>query len=503
MSDAVGVPAEEWRRTSPLSFIVGAILSLRSAAFPAFAALIGTGAIRQGWVVIVPTLLAIGFFSGLFSYLSWRRFRYRIGESDIRVERGLLNRTARSVPYDRIQDVSLEQSLVPRLFGMVDVKFETGAGGKDEVRVRYVSAAEAEALRATIRDRKNPVAMPAAEPGETEEMSDTLFAMDLRRLATFGLFEFSLVAIAVLAGAAQQFDFLKAIDIGNYKFWIGTLGGLGVSLQEAGLATQSIGLTLALVALLLIGLITGLMRTVLRDYGFRLEQTPKGLRRRRGLMTRTDVVMPVHRVQALKLRTGIVRRRFGWHGLSVVSLAQDAKAGNHIIVPFARMHEIAPVIAITGFALPTSDTAWRRPSRRHRGDRMSLLLIPLGVAALVLIYGRQWLELPLPAVWLGAAALVALAGTVILRAHYRWHHDRHCAEGKYIYVRHGWLAPRLDIASLEKLQSVEVIQGPIARRRGYADVKFGLAGGKLEIVGITVEDARSVRASILQSGAFV
>jgi putative membrane protein len=74
---------------------------------------------------------------------------------------------------------------------------------------------------------------------------------------------------------------------------------------------------------------------VLRDYGFRLEDTPKGLRRRRGLLTKSDVVMPVHRVQALKVTTGILRRRWGWHGLGCGEPSQDAKSGNHVVVPFA------------------------------------------------------------------------------------------------------------------------------------------------------------------------
>jgi putative membrane protein len=70
-------------------------------------------------MAIVPVAAAILAVSVLFSWIAWRHFRYRLGDSDIRVERGLFSRTARSVPYERIHDVSLEQALVPRLFGMV------------------------------------------------------------------------------------------------------------------------------------------------------------------------------------------------------------------------------------------------------------------------------------------------------------------------------------------------------------------------------------------------
>ena len=499
MSEPRGPAPEEWRRTSPLSFVVGAVLSLRSAVLPALAALIGTGAIRQGWIVIVPMLLALGLFAALFSFLAWRNFRYRLGETDIRVERGLFSRTARSVPYERIQDVSLEQRLVPRLFGMVDVKFETGAGGKDEVRVRYVSTEEAVALRETVRVRMGDAATGDAATGVTEDASPILFAMDRKRLATFGLFEFSLVAFAVLAGAAQQFDSLLPIDIWNYQGWAALLGEPGYALQGASFAFQVIGVTLAVALLSLVGLATGFIRTVLRDYGFRLEDTPKGLRRRRGLLTRSDVIMPVHRVQALVLRTGIVRRLFGWHDLSVVSLAQDAKAGNHVIVPFGKLAEIAPVVAAIGLALPSAQTDWRRPSRSHLVVSTLLSLTPLGLVALAMLGSRRWHELPPQALLPVIAALSGLAGLVMARAYFRWNHDRHAIEGHYLFVRQGWFVPRLDIAQLVKLQSVEIVRGPIAQLTGYASVKFGLAGGSLTIVGIPVKDARAVRSAVLRS----
>jgi putative membrane protein len=502
VSDAAAPPAGEWRRTSPLSFVVSAVMALRNAGLPALAAIVGSGALSRGWVVIVPMLVAMLAFSGLFTFLAWRHFRYQVGDSDIRVERGLLSRTARSVPYERIQDVSLEQALVPRLFGMVDVKFETGAGGKDEVRIRYVTAAEAEELRETVRARKSGAAVAMGETAAAvEEPARTLFAMDLKRLATFGLFEFSLVVFAVLGGAAQQFDFLLPFDIWNPEEWWRLLTGPGHRLQELGFAAQAIAAAFALVLLALLGLVTGLGRTVLRDWGFRLEETPKGLRRRRGLLTRTDVVMPVHRVQALKLTTGILRRRWGWHGLGVVSLSQDAKAGSHVIVPFAQLGEIEPVVAATGFHLPAPDVTWHRSSARHKVDQALLCAIPFGVAAVAAaaVANRSGEA----GGWALAAGFAALALGLLLRENFLWRHDRHALDDRELFARHGWLAPRLDIASRVKLQSVEIRQGPLARRRGYAHLMFGVAGGSLAMRGIPLEDARAIRRAVLDSIAAV
>jgi putative membrane protein len=500
VSDEAAVAPEEWRRTSPLSFVVRAIVGLRNLLFPVAAVVFGS----QGWggpFVMFGSIALMVLFSSLFTYIAWRHFKYRVGDGDIRVERGLFSRTARSVPYERIQDVSLEQKPVPRLFGMAEVRFETGAGGKDEVRIAYVTAAEADALRETVRARKsgeNVATVDAAQP--VEEPSRTLFAMDPRRLLTFGLFEFSLIAFAVIGGALQQFDFLLPFDIWNFEAWLDLLAGPGHWLEQLGVAAQAIGAALALAVLGIVGLVTGLGRTVLRDWGFRLEETPKGLRRRRGLLTRTDTVMPVHRVQALRVTTGILRRRFGWHALEVVSLAQDAKSSHHVVVPFAQMSEIAPVIRVAGFDLADGNTHWHRPSPRFRLDRALLGALPLAVGAGALAVVRPLL--PAEAATgslLGIVALAGLAVLVAVRERFLSRYDRHAIDGERIYVRRGWLAPRLDIASRVKLQSVEISQGPIARRRGYAELRFGVAGGTLEIGGIPLEDARLIRDGVIHS----
>jgi putative membrane protein len=506
VTDEAAAAPEEWRRTSPRSFLVGAISGLRNLLFPAVAVLFGSRGWDGGGAFALPALAAMVMVTWFFSWIAWRHFRYRVGDSDIRVERGLFSRTARSIPYERIHDVSLEQKLIPRLFGMVEVKFETGAGGKDELVIRYVDAAEADALRETVRTHKSGTAVAAGKEAapQIEDPSRTLFTMDSRRLITFGLFEFSLLAFAVIGGVLQQFDFLLPYDIWDFRSWFELLAGPGHRLEELGLAVQAIGAALALLALGLVGLLTGLVRTVLRDYGFLLEDTPKGLRRRRGLLTRTDAVMPVHRVQALKVTTRILRRHFGWHALEVVSLGQDVKSGSQVAVPFAQMSEIVPVIRVAGFDLPDGDTHWHRPNRHYRFDRALAGALPLALGAVVLGAVRPLFpEEAATGSLIGMLVLAALAALIAVRERFLSRYDRHAIDGERLYLRHGWLAPRLEIASRVKLQSVEIAQGPIARRRGYASLRFGIAGGAFEFAGVPLDDARLIRDGVLHSIARV
>ncbi|MXO60601.1 PH domain-containing protein [Altererythrobacter salegens] len=487
-----------------------ALTAMLRGGLPAFAGLVGTGAIGMGLIVLLPAMAALLSISMGVAWLKWRHLTYTTGHDSIRVERGLLSRHARAVPYDRIQDVGLEQKLLPRLFGLAEVKFETGAGGKDELSLTYLSLEEADRLRELVKERKSLDVTPEVAPeGVVPDGSaaPVLFAMDNRRVMTFGLFEFSLVIFAVLLGAAQQFDFLLPFDPWNWERWAEFATSHRHDFDWLG-ATGRFGAVLAVVfgflAVAGAGVLTGVARTFAREYGFTLERTAKGFRRRRGLFTRTDVVMPVHRVQALKIATGALRRRFGWHGLSFVSLAQDAKAANHAVVPFAQMDEIAPVVEAAGFELPDNGVAWHRASRRYRIDSVIRSIVAFGVPATAAA-GIALLLSGGNAVSTSATAIgLALLGFVLAVRHwFVWRHTRHALDGPQLFVQHGWLAPRLDIASQVKIQSVEIVQGPIARHRGYAGIKFGLAGGTLEMHGVPLEEACGIRQAVIDSAAAV
>ncbi|MCB2088172.1 MAG: PH domain-containing protein [Sphingomonadaceae bacterium] len=481
------------QRTNPLGMIALAAQGLGKSALPMVAAMFGLRNEFSGIALVLVALAGVGAIMAVLAFLRWHRLTYVVGAEDIRVESGIISRAARSVPYERIQDVSLEQKLLPRLLGLVEVRFETGAGGKDELKLAYLSAEEGARLREVIRERREEEAeTPAASMAEQEAQPDSppIFAMGPGRLLRFGLFEFSLAAVAVVGGLAQQFDFLLPFDIWDWEEWSGIVAGPGEQIAHLGPYAQAAGIVLALGSLVVLGFATGIARTFTREWGFRLDRTPKGFRRQRGLFTRTDVVMPAHRVQAVQLGTRILRRRFGWHSLKFVSLAQDAGKASHVVAPFAKLAEIDPIIRAAGFEPASDGLEWHRASRAYLTDSMvlvggffALLALGLGIAVNPL---------------LGFAPL-ALGMALVLGEQISWHHLLHASDAHQLYSRHGWLAPKSQIASRVKLHSAEISQGPLAQRRGYATLVLGLAGGVLAIKGLPVERARALRAAVLES----
>ncbi|AUX68290.1 hypothetical protein CHX26_01050 [Porphyrobacter sp. HT-58-2] len=483
-------------RTAPISVVLGALGSIRSAILPAIAiAFSGIGG--DGRLLIAISVGVVAAVIGTtFSYVGWRRLTYTIGEADIRVESGVFSRSARSVPYERIQDVSLEAKPLARMFGLVAVKFETGAGGGEDLSLEYLTEAEGERLRQLVRERREDEAATATSPDSAAEVraasaeGEVLYALSPGRLVTFGLFEFSLAVFAVLGGALQYLENVIDLDLWNVTFWRSWLEEQGSFLASLGPYAQVAGAIAGLFGLVVIGLGTGVVRTVLRDWGFTLTRSARGFRRQRGLFTRTDVVMPAHRVQGIVIDTGVVRYRFGWHGLSFVSLAQDAQEESHVVAPFAQMDEIAAIVAEAGFQLPGQATAWHRSSKRHRNDKAALqsaLFVVATVAAAALAPPGLFL------IPLGVAVLAVAANL------YAWEFRRFALSEMQIFSTTGLLSPTTRIATRLKLHSVEIAQGPLARLRGYATVHLGLAGGSFAIPGVPLAEAQALRAGILET----
>jgi putative membrane protein len=414
------------------------------------------------------------------AYLFWKRFGYGVGESEIVIESGVLHRQRRVIPFDRIEDIDIEQGLLARLFGTAKVRIETGGGAKDEGSLDSVALAEAHRLREVLRRGHAAAGAKGDEPAPTpvEAEEPLLFHMNLKRVLLAGFFNFSLVYLALIFGSFQYVEALFGIDPLKME-WIEPARALA--------ETASWGLTaLALFLILLLGIVAGVVRTLAQDYGFRLTRAGGGLRRRRGLLTLSEAVIPFRRVQLSVIRSGLLERAFGWFRLEFQTLSADAaKAGNQVAAPFARIEEVRLVLAeVSPEDLPPEGD-YVRVSRRHV-LRQSLRW-------------ALWLVVPILAGSLArpeALLLLLLVPLVIGAAALQWRHHRYCLTPLHLYVRHGLLTRRLWIVPYERVQALAFVQGPLQRRLKLATLAIDTAGGSalrpLHILNLPAEDGRSL-----------
>jgi putative membrane protein len=505
---AAALPAEteaataepDWQRLHPATLALAIVkLGPRTVNFlPALAAI----GIAGRWIYVLPALGAFLLISLLVAWFAWVRFRFIVGADEIVIESGVLSRQHRTIPFDRIQDVGIEQGLIARALGVAKVGFETGGGGgskKDEARLDAIGLDAAQALRATIRAHRGDAVPVAAAPaaGESAETAAPatedrlLFAMSPQRLLIAGLFNFSLAALAVVGGGMQLFDNLLPFDfnIFNPVDWFNLAERYG--LEQWVVAHRWVAGLGAALSLLFIGFASGVLMMVLANWNFRLTREPRALRRTRGLTTRTDVALPVRRVQAAILVTGWLRKRFDWHELRLQSLARDGeKEKDHQVVPFGHLSEIDPVLGEIAIPRPASGATWQHS---HRIVALGGL-VGAGCAAaggtIAMLFGQ-----PLGGLAIAAAVLIAVGALVSARFH-GW-----VDLSDMVAIRRGWIKPKTTLLPHASVQSVDLSTNFILRPLGLATLVFGVPGGSSlgshEIPAIPLDIAQALRTRIL------
>ncbi|MEO5962305.1 MAG: PH domain-containing protein, partial [Thermomonas sp.] len=112
-------------RLHPLSWLFVLFAQLKQFIVPLLALLLfGRGDRNELWPLIAVAVLVI---TSLAEYLT---YRYRMTSDGLVVRSGWLHRSVRDIPFARIHNVNLHQSLLHRLVGVAEVRLEAAGGTK-------------------------------------------------------------------------------------------------------------------------------------------------------------------------------------------------------------------------------------------------------------------------------------------------------------------------------------------------------------------------------------
>jgi putative membrane protein len=162
-----------------------------------------------------------------------------------------------------------------------------------------------------------------------------------------------------------------------------------------------------------------------------------------------------------------------------------------VAAPFAKLGEIAPILAATGFPDPAGVTHW------HRAPRRSLLRRAAGPGLLgLLAFAAAFAWRPEAAI--GGGALLLLAAIVAAR----WTRHYHSEADGALFVADGLMKRQMKIMPFGRLQAVSVVAGPIQRRLGLATVAVDTAGARsgrsLAIVDLDSAEAEALAERLVE-----
>lgn len=411
------------KRTHPLTgllqgFVWGAVVA---SAF-GFQQLRSTDGVLQAAIAVI-----VGFLLGIsIGWFSWLFTRYTMTPEELRIDRGLLFRSSRRIPYERIQSVDINEPLIARIAGLSELTIEMAGGSESKNVLRYFRLTESRRLRRLLLiqahgETNNDSANSPLESDESASNQDVITVVPGDR---------------IILGSFMSLDFALTTALG--------LIGLGITLSIAGFGMLFSGgqgqWTILFGALPIVAGAAQLINSrILQQWGFTLSRTPRGLRIERGLLSRSSQTIPYDRVQGIARIEPCVWRRFRWARLEVdvagygAAASTDDGVSSNTLLPIGdKMLAQHIVDELVPDAERSQYTTLRAPDR-------SKIFAPIG-----------------------------------------WKYRSARTTQHTVSTKSGWVSARTNIVPHHKVQSVAITQGPWQRRRSLASVQIHTPDGPVD-----------------------
>lgn len=388
----------------------------------------------------------------------WTRFWYRVDRDAIVMRGGLLRRWERTIQRSRIQSVDVVQKLSHRAFAVVELRIEVVGGEQTEGSLVALEPREADALRGLlIADR----------PPEVDRRTPPLVRMRPKDLLVAGVTGGRVAVMAAIVGWATQLlpeeRFVRTLD---------RLAGADRSDLETFLVLGA--------ALVIASIAISLVTTVVVYWGFTAERHGDRLVISRGLLQTRRSVVPLARIQAIRLEENLLRRAFGLASLRVVTAGYGRSSGDEhqtsMLAPVATRERCASIAATVLDAGDLATFPLRPASRSALWLRLARAVTAAAVVAVA-----SWAAAR-DARWLAIALPLALA--FLLLAVLSWHALAHGIRDDHVVVRWGALLRRTAVAKARNVQHVVLRRSPIQRLFGVASVTLAIPKGPASMVDL-------------------
>ncbi|MER2133605.1 MAG: PH domain-containing protein [Arthrobacter sp.] len=386
------------------------------------------------WAVIGLVVLVLAV--AVVFFLSWWFTRYQVSDDHVRVRSGVLFRQHRQARLDRVQAIDINQPLLARLFGLGELRFEVADAGESAVRLAYLRLDDASALRATILERASGAQTDTGTEtgaGDSTEATGEPGAAPAAARRPAEAPEYPILALRPgrVIGATLLSGNSVALVLGIIVIVIVTVAtGEGVSLA----ALIPVGLAVA----------SGYWSMLSTAWNFRAAISRDGVRIRYGLLdTRTQTVPP-GRIQAVSITQPLLWRPAGWYRISVNVAGYGASPGADSartkLLPAGTLEETLQILALV---LPNPGT----------DDPVGLFRAGLEGSG----PEHGFTTSPRRARWV---------------APLQWRRSGFALTGTALLTRTGRLWRSLAVVPHERIQSMALQQGPLARRLRIADLRL-------------------------------
>ena len=459
-------------------------------------------------------LIALWVVLGL---LSWWRRAYAVDADGVYLRSGILSRKLRTARLPRIQSVDVVHPLLGRIFGLGQLTVEVAGGRNSRVVIGFLTTSELQTLRDRILDlAAGQIDLPGAasedgavhasgtghDTGGIEDLASTAHPEGLTPEEATGSEAASAPAPRTSQLRASHFQEhpLYSVDsatlLGSllrhpmtYTLLLAIVGTLvvGILIIVTDSMTGSEALTIiSSYITMVIALATMVWNQFNSAWNFHAAATPSGIRMSYGLTAETSRTLPPGRVHGVGLTGPILWRRKDWWKVDVTVAGRDERPhdgqtreiGNLLLPVGSRDTALRALwLVVPDLGVSDPDRLLAQALTGRDDDGVGDPQAPAGSAERGFVRISRRGRIFRPLTWRRAA--VALTDTCVI-------------------IRHGRWRRRVAVFPYERIQSLCVRQGPLARWRSLASLRLDMVAQEVpaSITNLDAADAKALAARI-------
>lgn len=419
---------------------------------------------RLEWIFNgIMALLSLG------SVVSYWFYRYRLDEDKIIIKQGILFKSVRQIPYQRIQNLNVEQNVLHRLFKVAVLQLESASGSRPEAVMRVLNREQLAAVQQAVQGVSNDkqAQSDAVEPSQALE-KPALLALNKAEVSLYGLIHLTaFLPLASLFGLAFQSDNFVNSVMSRLAFWWMRFR-LDVDRMHIWQTDWLLYLLLAILAVLAV-IVFSVLLAHLQLHGFRLHKNDGKLRANMGLLTKISANVPLRRIQLLRFRHSPLHRLFNRYTVKMET-AGGVTAQTGIVMnwlaPLIRQSQVAALVKEIDSKIDFDHLDWQPLSPKAQRRLLKKSLLIFGLLCLPGIYFWQdkmlWSVLLLPLLWLYVKLWLKYTAFV--------HND------ELIAYRSGAFFRRISLVKISKIQTIRLLETPFDRHLNMGSIQVDTAG---------------------------
>ncbi|MFC9707372.1 PH domain-containing protein [Paenibacillus sp. NPDC056933] len=419
-------------------------------------------------------------FSVVAIIWSWFTLRYTADEKAFQIYSGVFNRTRRTIPYTKVQNVNRHTSLFHRLFRVTSIRFETGIKGEDATfHLQVVSLSESDRLEKVVAGHMSEanIASDAVEPnGEPVTRTEHVTLEEEISLPVKEELErhvhYQSTRKDIFKASFTSLSFLVLIPI---------LGSLYSSVKDFfpnEKVTESLVLTwwdtwwiaaLIITGLIAVSITLGIVRTFVKYGDFQISSDRKRIYITKGMLEQTAFSILKERVQAVKITQSPMKRLLGLAEVELTTAGGVGESDQEVnsLYPFLPVKQAYDMISEI---LPSYQVT-QEMQKLPRKSLWLRLLAPswLWIIAAGALFNFKPAVLGQEQAWWMISAILLL--WIVICRIVDFSHTRYVLNQNFIQLRSGALTSTLYISKREKVIEVQITQNLLQRWFGVASIQ--------------------------------